>query len=88
MINLGTNDGSAATDPKFHYTKTYTEVVMAASKHCESAHSVGRLLLLGTSVTREMSVATADGPALNVFLACGPMSTTCVLGALLSSDLL
>eukprot|EP01051_Picozoa_sp_SAG22_P016872 SAG22_NODE_2482_length_2526_cov_1.823651_2_plen_191_part_00 len=33
VINLGTNDGSAATDPEYTYVKTYAEVVMNASKH-------------------------------------------------------
>ena len=50
VINLGTNDGSAAIDPEYTYVKTYAEVVMNASKHY--------------------------GPGLDVFLACGPMSTT------------
>jgi hypothetical protein len=44
----GTNDGGAATDPSFHYTSTYTDLVLGAAAHY--------------------------GPALQVFLACGPMS--------------
>ena len=52
VINLGTNDGSAATDPKYHYVQTYTDLVKQASAHY--------------------------GPNLNVFLACGPMSTSYV----------
>lgn len=50
VINLGTNDGAAATDPKYHYVQTYTDLVNQASTHY--------------------------GPNLNVFLACGPMSTS------------
>jgi hypothetical protein len=33
VINLGTNDGGAATDPKAHYTNTYSQVVMDAFTH-------------------------------------------------------
>ena len=31
VINLGTNDGSASTDPKYTYVQTYTDLVMNAS---------------------------------------------------------
>jgi hypothetical protein len=33
VINLGTNDGGAATDPKYTYVQTYTDVIMQASRH-------------------------------------------------------
>jgi len=33
VINLGTNDGGAAVDPKFGYVKTYIKVVMEAHAH-------------------------------------------------------
>jgi len=33
VINLGTNDGGAATDPKYTYVSTYTKLVVAAAKH-------------------------------------------------------
>jgi hypothetical protein len=33
VINLGTNDGGAATDPKYNYVGVYTELVMEASRH-------------------------------------------------------
>lgn len=33
VINLGTNDGSTVTDPKYHYTETYSELVMQAAEH-------------------------------------------------------
>ena len=33
VINLGTNDGGAATDPKYKYVETYTDLVLAAANH-------------------------------------------------------
>ena len=33
VINLGTNDGGAATDPKYHYVDTYSAVVTQAFRH-------------------------------------------------------
>jgi len=48
VVNLGTNDNSAAIDPSYNYTDTYEQLVLRA--------------------------AASYGPALHVFLACGPMS--------------
>ena len=33
VINLGTNDGGAATDPKYKYIETYTDLVLSVAKH-------------------------------------------------------
>ena len=33
VVNLGTNDGGAATDPAAHYTETYSDLVMQAATH-------------------------------------------------------
>ena len=33
VINLGTNDGGAATDPKYKYVETYTDLVLTAASH-------------------------------------------------------
>jgi lysophospholipase L1-like esterase len=52
VINLGTNDGGASTDPKYQYIEVYSQLIMEASTHY--------------------------GPNLNVFLACGPMSTVSI----------
>ena len=38
VINLGTNDGGAATDPAYHYTETYADLVVAASEHYPNVH--------------------------------------------------
>ena len=33
VINLGTNDGGAAVDPKYSFTAVYSELVMEAARH-------------------------------------------------------
>ena len=38
VINLGTNDGPAVTDPTYNYTETYANLVVAASVHYPNVH--------------------------------------------------